>query len=82
MAAEQITPYQPGILNDAVIEPLRSGLDAGMNVPDATAGNRTQLTVKVQTRPAKMVHRENIRDSRGLDDCRTPDRRMRRIERF
>jgi lysine decarboxylase len=43
ISAEQITPYPPGIpavvpgerLNDAVIDYLRSGLDAGMNVPDA-----------------------------------------------
>ena len=43
IAAEQITPYPPGIpavvpgerLNDAVIDYLRSGLEAGMNVPDA-----------------------------------------------
>jgi arginine decarboxylase len=43
IAAEQITPYPPGIpavvpgerLNDAVIDYLRSGLNAGMNVPDA-----------------------------------------------
>src|SRR6478736_3998203 len=43
IAAEQITPYPPGIpavvpgerLNDAVIDYLRSGLAAGMNVPDA-----------------------------------------------
>jgi lysine decarboxylase len=43
ICAEQITPYPPGIpavvpgerLNDAVIDYLRSGLDAGMNVPDA-----------------------------------------------
>jgi lysine decarboxylase len=43
IAAEQITPYPPGIpavvpgerLNDAVIDYLRTGLDAGMNVPDA-----------------------------------------------
>ena len=42
IAAEQITPYPPGIpavvpgerLSDAVIDYLRSGLDAGMNVPD------------------------------------------------
>jgi arginine decarboxylase len=42
IAAEQITPYPPGIpavvpgerLNDAVIDYLRSGLTAGMNVPD------------------------------------------------
>jgi arginine decarboxylase len=43
ICAEQITPYPPGIpavvpgerLNDAVIDYLRSGLDAGMNIPDA-----------------------------------------------
>ena len=43
IAAEQITPYPPGIpavvpgerLNEAVIDYLRSGLEAGMNVPDA-----------------------------------------------
>ena len=43
IAAEQITPYPPGIpavvpgerLDDAVIDYLRSGLAAGMNVPDA-----------------------------------------------
>ena len=42
IAAEQITPYPPGIpavvpgerLNDAVIDYLRSGLDAGMMLPD------------------------------------------------
>lgn len=42
IAAEQITPYPPGIpavvpgerLNDAVIDYLRSGVIAGMNVPD------------------------------------------------
>lgn len=44
IAAEQITPYPPGIpavvpgerLNDAVIDYLRSGTDAGMNLPDAS----------------------------------------------
>ena len=42
IAAEQITPYPPGIpavvpgerLTDTVIAYLRSGVDAGMNVPD------------------------------------------------
>ncbi|CAN3126426.1 Arginine decarboxylase [Mycobacterium sp. smrl_JER01] len=42
IAAEQITPYPPGIpaaipgerLTGTVIEYLRSGIDAGMNVPD------------------------------------------------
>ncbi|MGE2713989.1 aminotransferase class I/II-fold pyridoxal phosphate-dependent enzyme [Mycolicibacterium litorale] len=44
VAAEQITPYPPGIpavvpgeeLNDAVIDYLRSGAAAGMNLPDAS----------------------------------------------
>jgi arginine decarboxylase len=42
IAAEQITPYPPGIpavvpgerLNDAVIDYLRSGVQAGMTLPD------------------------------------------------
>jgi lysine decarboxylase len=42
IAAEQITPYPPGIpavvpgerLNDAVLDYLRTGLQAGMNLPD------------------------------------------------
>ncbi|MEU7217754.1 aminotransferase class I/II-fold pyridoxal phosphate-dependent enzyme [Nocardia iowensis] len=42
IAAEQVTPYPPGIpvilpgelIDDAVIEYLRSGIDGGMNVPD------------------------------------------------
>ena len=44
VAAEQLTPYPPGIpvvvpgerLDQPVIDYLRSGLAAGMNVPDAT----------------------------------------------
>lgn len=44
VCAEQITPYPPGIpaaipgerLNETVVEYLRSGLAAGMNLPDAT----------------------------------------------
>lgn len=44
VAAEQITPYPPGIpvvvpgelLNDGVLTYLRTGLEAGMNLPDAT----------------------------------------------
>jgi arginine/lysine/ornithine decarboxylase len=44
IAAEQITPYPPGIpavvpgerLNDAVLEYLCSGVTAGMNLPDAS----------------------------------------------
>lgn len=43
ISAEQITPYPPGIpavvpgerLNDAVLSYLRSGVEAGMNLPDA-----------------------------------------------
>nr|WP_090346013.1 ornithine decarboxylase [Mycolicibacterium malmesburyense]CRL78591.1 Orn/Lys/Arg decarboxylase [Mycolicibacterium malmesburyense] len=43
VCAEQITPYPPGIpavvpgelLTDAVIDYLRTGVEAGMNVPDA-----------------------------------------------
>jgi arginine decarboxylase len=43
IAAQQITPYPPGVpavvpgelLNDVVIEYLRSGLAAGMSLPDA-----------------------------------------------
>ncbi|MEV0360772.1 ornithine decarboxylase [Nocardia sp. NPDC050697] len=43
IAAEQLTPYPPGIpavvpgerLDEAVIEYLRTGIDSGMNVPDA-----------------------------------------------
>ncbi|OBI13780.1 ornithine decarboxylase [Mycobacterium sp. E2327] len=43
ISAEQVTPYPPGIpavvpgerLNDAVLDYLRSGVRAGMNVPDA-----------------------------------------------
>ena len=42
IAAEQITPYPPGIpvivpgerINREVIDYLRSGLDAGMTLPD------------------------------------------------
>jgi arginine decarboxylase len=42
IAAEQMTPYPPGIpavvpgerLNDAVIDYLRSGVEAGMTLPD------------------------------------------------
>jgi lysine decarboxylase len=46
VSAELITPYPPGIpavtpgelLNDAVINYLRTGADAGMNLPDASDG--------------------------------------------
>lgn len=44
IAAEQITPYPPGIpavvpgerLDEAVVEYLRTGVESGMNVPDAS----------------------------------------------
>ena len=44
VAAEQLTPYPPGIpvvipgerLNQPVIDYLRSGLAAGMGIPDTT----------------------------------------------
>jgi arginine decarboxylase len=53
IAAEQITPYPPGIpavvpgerLNDTVIEYLSSGLAAGMNLPDPA--DPTLETIKV-----------------------------------
>lgn len=53
VAAEQITPYPPGIpavvpgerLNDAVLDYLRSGVAAGMNIPDAA--DRSLHTVRV-----------------------------------
>ncbi len=55
ISAEQLTPYPPGIpavvpgerLNDAVIDYLRSGLDAGMNVPDAADTTLKTLRVVV-----------------------------------
>jgi arginine/lysine/ornithine decarboxylase len=53
ISAEQITPYPPGIpavvpgerLNEAVIDYLRSGVEAGMNLPDAA--DPSLHTVKV-----------------------------------
>ncbi|SEH52400.1 Arginine/lysine/ornithine decarboxylase [Mycolicibacterium rutilum] len=53
VCAEQITPYPPGIpavvpgevLDDAVLEYLRSGIKAGMNVPDAA--DTTMETIRV-----------------------------------
>lgn len=53
IAAEQITPYPPGIpavvpgerLNDAVIDYLRSGAEAGMNLPDAADSSAKQFRV-------------------------------------
>ncbi|MFF7942394.1 aminotransferase class I/II-fold pyridoxal phosphate-dependent enzyme [Nocardia gamkensis] len=56
IAAEQLTPYPPGIpvvvpgerIDAAVVEYLRTGLDAGMNVPDA-ADSRLR-TIRVVAR--------------------------------
>jgi arginine decarboxylase len=56
ICAEQITPYPPGIpaavpgerLNDAVIDYLLSGLEAGMNVPDAADTSLTTFRVVAQ----------------------------------
>lgn len=53
IAAEQITPYPPGIpvvvpgerLNDAVIEFLRTGLRAGMPLPDCADPQLEQIRV-------------------------------------
>jgi arginine/lysine/ornithine decarboxylase len=56
IAAEQITPYPPGIpavvpgerLNDAVLDYLRSGVTAGMNVPDPADPSLQTLRVVAQ----------------------------------
>lgn len=53
IAAEQLTPYPPGIpavvpgerLNTAVVDYLRSGRTAGMAVPDATDNTLEQIRV-------------------------------------
>jgi lysine decarboxylase len=53
VSAELITPYPPGIpavvpgelLNDAVINYLRTGADAGMNLPDASDAKAHQFKV-------------------------------------
>ncbi|BCZ23746.1 hypothetical protein MYSE111917_08195 [Mycobacterium senriense] len=53
IAAEQITPYPPGIpavvpgerLNDAVLDYLCSGVNAGMNLPDAA--DQSLQTIRV-----------------------------------
>ena len=55
VSAEQMTPYPPGIpavvpgerLNDAVIDYLRDGLKAGMNVPDAADSSLETFRVAV-----------------------------------
>ncbi|HTI78386.1 MAG TPA: ornithine decarboxylase, partial [Mycobacterium sp.] len=56
IAAEQITPYPPGIpaivpgerLNDTVIDYLRTGLAAGMNLPDAADRSLSTFRVVAQ----------------------------------
>ncbi|TLF73301.1 aminotransferase class I/II-fold pyridoxal phosphate-dependent enzyme [Nocardia cyriacigeorgica] len=53
IAAEQLTPYPPGIpvvvpgelIDDAVVDYLRSGVAAGMNVPDAADQSLNTLRV-------------------------------------
>jgi lysine decarboxylase len=53
IAAEQATPYPPGIpailpgerLNQAVIDYLRSGLEAGMVIPDAADSSLDTIRV-------------------------------------
>lgn len=53
VAAEQITPYPPGTpavvpgerLNDAVIDYLRSGVEAGMTLPDPADSSAQQFRV-------------------------------------
>lgn len=53
IAAEQLTPYPPGIpavvpgerINEAVMDYLRSGHEAGMNVPDAADGSLDTVRV-------------------------------------
>lgn len=55
ICAEQITPYPPGIpavvpgelLNDAVLDYLRDGLKAGMNIPDAADTSLETIRVVV-----------------------------------
>jgi lysine decarboxylase len=55
VSAEQITPYPPGIpavvpgerLDTAVIEYLRTGIEAGMNVPDPADPSLKEFRVVV-----------------------------------
>ncbi|MEU4343417.1 ornithine decarboxylase [Nocardia sp. NPDC023852] len=57
IAAEQLTPYPPGIpvavpgevLDAAVVDYLRTGLDAGMNVPDAADSRLRTIRVVAGT---------------------------------
>ncbi|MEE2033424.1 aminotransferase class I/II-fold pyridoxal phosphate-dependent enzyme [Rhodococcus chondri] len=56
VAAEQLTPYPPGIpavvpgerLNQGVVDYLRSGVAAGMTIPDATDASLEQFRVVVE----------------------------------
>lgn len=56
ISAEQLTPYPPGIpavvpgerLNAAVVEYLRTGLQAGMNIPDAADPELRTIRVTVR----------------------------------
>ncbi|WAL45947.1 aminotransferase class I/II-fold pyridoxal phosphate-dependent enzyme [Rhodococcus pyridinivorans] len=56
IAAEQLTPYPPGIpavipgerLDRAVVDYLHSGVGAGMNVPDATDSSLDEFRVVVE----------------------------------
>ena len=56
IAAEQLTPYPPGIpavvpgerLDRAVVDYLHSGVGAGMNVPDATDSTLDEFRVVVE----------------------------------
>ncbi|MEA5456445.1 ornithine decarboxylase [Sinomonas sp. JGH33] len=58
IAAEQLTPYPPGIpvvvpgenITKPVVAYLRSGVDAGMVVPDATDGSLERIRVVAHTR--------------------------------
>ena len=57
IAAEQLTPYPPGIpavvpgecLDAAVLEYLRTGVEAGMNVPDAADPELKTIRVVART---------------------------------
>ncbi|MBF6467475.1 ornithine decarboxylase [Nocardia beijingensis] len=58
IAAEQLTPYPPGIpvvvpgerIDAAVVDYLRTGLDAGMNVPDAADSRLRTIRVVARDR--------------------------------
>ena len=57
IAAEMLTPYPPGIpavlpgerLNESVLRYLRSGLEAGMNLPDAASPGLDTVRVSVDS---------------------------------